>query len=141
MVYSCGWNSEGQCGTPLSEIGRATFQQVSLPSGSKIVHVSAGEKHSLLLDDNGKVWAFGSNSDHQLGLDSDLKFSTSPKPVNIEISPLLLDSEMDFDKLDHFEPELKSSVSAVIKQICCGSRHSLAIDENGFGIFLSDFPL
>jgi len=110
-----------------------------MPSSSEIIKISCGEKHSLLLDDNGNVWSFGSNSDSQLGLGkTSLKFSETPVLVLIEPSPLLIDSEMDLEQkeaiYDGGENDLSEKASVKITQICCGSRHSLAIDVNGFGI-------
>lgn len=53
----------------------ATGQAVFLPAplrlnlpGARLVAVTAGSRHSLALDDTGKVWAWGDNSSGQLGL-------------------------------------------------------------------------
>jgi alpha-tubulin suppressor-like RCC1 family protein len=37
------------------------------PNGTKIIQVDAGENHSLALDENGNVWAWGRNQYYQLG--------------------------------------------------------------------------
>ena len=41
--------------------------QVPIPGRPKVTQISAGDYHSVLLDSDGKVWAFGENAYGQLG--------------------------------------------------------------------------
>ena len=46
-------------------------------SGTRVKHVSAGGKHSLLLSEEGMVYSTGSNDYGQLGIDA-----AKEKPIN-----------------------------------------------------------
>lgn len=71
VVYSWG------CGL-LGQLGRPVTQNQSLPAavmsfivtGTKIVDVSAGGKHSLYLSEGGQVFSSGSNDYGQLGYET-----------------------------------------------------------------------
>ena len=65
-VWVCGNNSSGKLGCITQERNQTIpLQLENLP---KISAVSAGYDHSLLLDINSNVWAFGANGYGQLGL-------------------------------------------------------------------------
>jgi hypothetical protein len=96
------------------------------------VSICAGEKHSLALDADGRVWSFGSNSDCQLGLGQDVKASTTPKLVSIPTQSF--SDDFDIYMMEEDRDTLATAPrEAKIKSIACGARHSIAIDENGFG--------
>ncbi|MDR2152807.1 MAG: hypothetical protein LBO72_08300 [Helicobacteraceae bacterium] len=66
-VYATGWNKYGQLG--LSDANdRDVFTLVSSLEDKKIVAIVAGERHSLALTSDGKVYATGDNEYGQLGL-------------------------------------------------------------------------
>ena len=68
-VYAWGRNSEGQLGDG-TNIDRSIPVLVDISgvlNGKNIVKVSAGADHSLALDDQGKVYAWGRNNEGQLG--------------------------------------------------------------------------
>ena len=44
-----------------------TADEIVLPTGPRIVYIEAGAYHSLAIDEDGNVWAWGSNSRGQLG--------------------------------------------------------------------------
>jgi len=114
-VWAWGFNYMGQLG----EGGESLHDQGILSLGpdednynpdmvrgiANAVAVAAGGAHSVALDKNGTVWAWGSNSDGQLGIGtvggSDL---TSPAPV----------------------PGLNG-----VKAIAAGMYYTLALDDNG----------
>lgn len=74
--------------------------------GHKILQISLGSNHTLVLEDNGVLWGFGSNKYGQLGIGS-----LDEKKVKPQILPFWKDKK--------------------IKQISCGSWHSMVILENG----------
>ncbi len=65
-VYAWGRNNLGQTGTGSLAGAVATPQRVVGPLPADIVAIGSGAFHSLALDRNGNVWAWGSNSTHQL---------------------------------------------------------------------------
>ncbi len=95
-------------------------RQPNLISGLKnIVQISAGYTHILCLDADGQVFAFGSNTNGQLGIDF-----TEKEWRELRCRELFLD---DMGK-DHpvLIPELKD-----IQQISAGGEHSLCLDKSG----------
>lgn len=79
-LYAWGDGDDGQLGNG-GTAGSNVPLLVSGPWGTKkIVSASAGSSHSLALDEDGKVYAWGQNSDGQLGL-GDLTDRLSPVQV------------------------------------------------------------
>jgi alpha-tubulin suppressor-like RCC1 family protein len=65
-VWGTGSNQFGQLGQPSQgDSGPQPRRVMNLPT---IVKVAAGANHSLVLDNTGAVWAFGSDSSGQLGI-------------------------------------------------------------------------
>lgn len=65
MVYACGENEYGQLGMSVRD-GEPTPTQLPNFNGSAAM-IAAGFKHSLVLTKSGLVYAFGSNSENELG--------------------------------------------------------------------------
>ena len=76
---------------------------VQIKAGTKFKSVSAGDNHSLAIDEDGNLWAFGYNRYDQLGNNS-----TSDSKVPIQIK-----------------------AGTKFKSISAGNGSSLVIDENG----------
>lgn len=76
VLAASGSDSHGQLGngSPLANI--YSFADIAQP----VVHVSAGENHSLFVTDSGELWGMGSNIYQQLGGQTP---STRPSPVKI----------------------------------------------------------
>jgi alpha-tubulin suppressor-like RCC1 family protein len=70
-IWAWGANSSGQLGNGNTINQNQPVQVLGLPSN--IVDVRAGGAHSLALDANGNVWAWGSNSNGQVGNNSKKK--------------------------------------------------------------------
>ncbi|MDP5215962.1 Ig-like domain-containing protein [Ruegeria sp. 2205SS24-7] len=91
QLYAWGNNSNGQLGLgDLEE--RLTPQMVEALGNETVVTVSSGTAHTLALTADGQVWAFGSNTDGQLGspdaLDEDgAPARRSAEPVLVEGLP------------------------------------------------------
>ncbi len=110
-VYAWGLNEAGQVGTgstTLCRVGSTTLCEstpmaVALPGF--VISIAAGEKHSMALLSDGRVYAWGENFDGQLGNGSPL-LSRTPVRVN-------------------------GSWTGRIVNIGAGRKHSLALDEAG----------
>ncbi|KAK9493030.1 regulator of chromosome condensation 1/beta-lactamase-inhibitor protein II [Lipomyces doorenjongii] len=100
-VYTCitgskpVYSTEGQLGVPIllgegepGSIVPEHLHEVATLRGVKIVQVAAGESHSVVRDDRGQVWSFGSNSHGQLGLDYTIDTAFIPIPRIIPLEKL-----------------------------------------------------
>ncbi|XP_032669055.1 probable E3 ubiquitin-protein ligase HERC4 isoform X2 [Odontomachus brunneus] len=106
QLFSWGCNSEGQLG--LGRIEGTVHEPCMVKTlGTKvIVQIACGLKHSIALTNNGELYAWGSNSDGQLGLGSDTKMELIPKLVH--------------------------SLAAVpIAFVACGGYHTIVILKSG----------
>ncbi len=75
-LYAWGANHDGQLGNG-SMTNSNTPVEVGLPTGLALAAVAAGQAHSLALGSDGKLYAWGRNSDGQLGNGS-MTNSTTP---------------------------------------------------------------
>lgn len=90
-VYAWGNNAQGQLGNGTStQTPNVTLLQVS-GIARPIVKVSTSQTHTLYLDDQGNVWASGSNSFGQLGNGNTV---SSSKPVRVQLP--MRDGKQDF---------------------------------------------
>ena len=73
---------------------------------SIVVQIACGKKHTLALTNNGELYAWGSNSDGQLGLGEDVKIETRPRIIaDLETLPIAF--------------------------IACGGYHSIVVSKSG----------
>lgn len=105
-VWSFGCNDQDQLGqgTSVTAAQVSTPARVSVPYG--IIQVSAGAAHGIALRNDGSVWAWGRNTEGQLGIDTT---GGAPSSVGVRVDRHV----------------------AGITQIATGFNHSLAIDANG----------
>lgn len=86
-VWAWGNNSKGQLGNGSTANSNIPMPVIGLDN-VKIAAISAGNSHTVALDSNGKVWAWGNNISGQLGNGSTTS-SNIPLPVvgldNVEI--------------------------------------------------------
>ena len=80
-LYACGYNAWGVIGD-LTTIQRTSPVAVSLPVGVIISAISAGYDHALALSADGKLYAWGRNSDGQVGVDSTSSYYYAPVLVH-----------------------------------------------------------
>ena len=80
-VLAWGDNSSGQLGNGTTT-SSSTAVQVSVPSGTTVTAISAGNSHSLALTANDQILAWGNNAYGQLGNGTTTNTST-PAPVNL----------------------------------------------------------
>ncbi|MGO3702061.1 MAG: RCC1 domain-containing protein [Candidatus Saccharimonadales bacterium] len=110
-VYAWGSNSNGQLGN--NNTGTDAWEPVAVSmsgvlSGKRIVQIAGGNSHSLALDSDGKVYAWGLNDYGQLGNNST---TSSAVPVAVSAG-----SELG---------------SKTITQISAGNVHSTAVASDG----------
>ena len=114
-AWAWGYNDRGQLGDG-STTRRPTPQQIQDPANPgqafQAVQISAGVHHSLAVDRNGAAWAWGWNSDGQLGDNT-----TSDQPAPTRVSP----------------PAGQGSAGTGLAsaRISAGRNHSLAIGQDG----------
>ena len=96
-----GRNDSGQCG--ISSDVPIVLEPNYIEIDAEIISVSAGAEHSLALDENGNVWAWGDNTYGQLGQE---------------------------DETDTYVPQKVEGLEHIV-QIAAGGYHSLALDEGG----------
>lgn len=101
-LYTYGWSKYGQLGHGDYE-DHLVPHQVAALKGHRIFQVSGGWRHTMALDDEGKLFGWGWNKFGQVGV------------ANND---------------DHNSPQLvKIPVSERITQVSCGWRHTVAITE------------
>ena len=64
ITWGCG--RFGQCCAP-TDSSSSTLARWRPPDGSKLVQVACGRRHTIVLDEHGRVWSMGSNKYGQLG--------------------------------------------------------------------------
>ncbi|MDR0664162.1 MAG: hypothetical protein LBF86_01385 [Helicobacteraceae bacterium] len=109
-VYTVGSGEYGRLGKGNTEIYHSFLQGgigVKGLDDKNITAVSAGDDHSLALDDNGKIYAAGRNGSGQIGLGGDI----TPRHNFTAVTTGLDDKN--------------------ITAISAGNHHSFALDDNG----------
>jgi alpha-tubulin suppressor-like RCC1 family protein len=108
-AHSWGRNNHGQLGISSSEDVNNKPQPINMPRIEEIFKkTSCGAKHSLLLSENGSIYAFGSNEYYQLAREGK---ADSNVPIKIE-------SPFTFTEISaHFEKELSVAKSEVQNQL------------------------
>lgn len=104
QAYAWGTNSSGELGTGDNDASLIPVQ-VEMPSGVTFTQISTRGQHALALDTNGQAYAWGLNSDGQLGTGNT---ADSNKPVAVQMPP-----------------------SVTFTRVAAGNTHSLALDTNG----------
>ena len=89
LIYAWGLNSSGQLGIDPATTGAMAAPQVVpifTPQGDavKVSAIAAGGGFNLVLDKDGHVWAWGANSNGQLGNGN---ITPSFKPVQVQTAP------------------------------------------------------
>lgn len=80
-IYSWGYNNYGQLGDNTNEDKYKPIT-INIPTTHSIKQVCAGMHHSIALDDNGNVYAWGRNNNGQLGNETN---TDEMKPIKIKM--------------------------------------------------------
>jgi alpha-tubulin suppressor-like RCC1 family protein len=111
LVFAWGRGDQGQLGTSAGADDRNEPTAVNVHGGlanEAVVAIAAGTHHSLALTASGRILAWGSDSEGQLGNGS---FGASPTPVAVEMTGAL--------------------AGQLVTAIAAGGNHSLALDSGG----------
>ena len=111
-AYTWGYNEYGQLGdgtTTNSVLPICISEKENELKGKRIVDISAGYRHTVAIDEEGKVYTWGANYSGQLG-DGTLDYSAEPICISNK------------------ENELKGKK---IINISAGEDHTVALDEEG----------
>ena len=91
----------------------------SLGDGNKVIKITSGQNHNLVLTSKGQVYSFGDNTDGKCGFD--------PTQNQIDIPTLIEGTGVtQGDVYNYDDPKLGK-----IKDISCGLKHSLILNEDG----------
>lgn len=136
-VFAAGSNDDGQCGQG-RKTGSLDTPKVVQHEGADITSIATGEKFSVMLDKDGKVWTFGHPENGTLGHNDDGKFMQKANKVEFrcEFSPKQV---LVWVEKDTKAKEVTPLAVPVIKGISCGTNHTVAVDKDnkayswGFG--------
>lgn len=158
-IFSCGSDQESQLGR--ANIGSSDSSSIPVlvydcgSTGKKILQIAAGTQHSIALTNDGKLLAWGSNLEGQLGLSGTSGLINKPTEVQIpepikqisagyyhsafltESGSVYVCGETESGKLGipldfmtQVAPkQMKLNVSATY--VACGGHHTLILGENG----------
>jgi alpha-tubulin suppressor-like RCC1 family protein len=115
-LWAWGNNGYGQLGVPLAttptvdnkNISTTAIQVTGFPAGITITKIAAGVAHSLAIDQDGKIWAWGYNAFSQLGDGTKINSFMAVPAVNVNNL-------------------INSLTSGIATEIAAGSAHSLVI--------------
>lgn len=114
MLFCCGENAEGQCGRNLQQ-QQQVWLPVRLPKRSKTDAIACGQAHSLALQSNGDLFAWGANREGQVGNGGR---AAVVQPAKLHLGPDVQGAGQPQD-----EPRRR------VVSIACGFRNSAAICE------------
>lgn len=144
LFHTCGITSDGELvafgcsrfGQSLSlsltndkDDGRSSGIRRWRPEdGSRLVQVACGRRHTVVLDEHGRVWTFGENKYGQLGRDVvEVEGSTNTRKNKWDSTPRLVDGVFGV-KND------KSRISGVSwYDVDCGWSHTVVVVHKGDG--------
>ena len=88
-LWAWGDNSVGQVGNGSTE--RTIATPVQIAAGTTFQAISAGDSHSLAIDEAGNLWAWGDNGSGQLG-DGSIENKSTPVQIRPEVKFKLIEA-------------------------------------------------
>jgi alpha-tubulin suppressor-like RCC1 family protein len=151
-VYTFGANNHGQLGNQTA--GRINLVPTLIPCAIPIQSIATGQSHTLMLDQQQRVWSFGYNNRGQLGV-GDLENRFIPTLIeSLNCVNTVFSSHGDFsilmdDKnqlygfgsntdgqlgqvtaLDYSDQPIPITMETLPMSVACGSKHTLVLDES-----------
>lgn len=83
-IYTVGDNTYGELGLPSEITSSIQATQVKTFRNKRIVGVDSGARHCIVLQENGKVYTFGDNSEGQCGID----YNRTYRPQQVDTGDL-----------------------------------------------------
>ena len=157
-IWSCGYNGKGQLGLGTIDTNNThtTFTQVTTNINNDVKQIACGDQHTVILKNDGSVWACGYNSTGQLGVNDSSDRSSFTKVttnINNDVKEVHCGHESTFTiknngslwatgnnaygQLGLGNTSHKSTFTQVtvnasdIKQIACGSYHTFILKNDG----------
>lgn len=128
MVFSCGDNKMGQCGTNQQSVHTILSPtRVAFKENKPVVKVACGAEFSMIVDNDGRLYSFGHPEHGQLGHNSEGKYFTSGNKYafHCEYAPRRIVTYIERSREGHVSPV--DDVSII--DIACGTNHTLAVDK------------
>ncbi|XP_001639937.2 protein RCC2 homolog isoform X2 [Nematostella vectensis] len=130
LVFGFGDNKLGQIGQGHQKPTSLPCPlQIMHPTDKKVTKVCCGAEFSMLLDENGDIFSFGSPEYGQLGHNTDGQYIVSSNKMGFqcEVLPRRLVVFVERNK-DGFVNHIEG---VKIKDVVCGNNHTMALDEQG----------
>lgn len=128
IVYSCGDNKMGQCGTNQMAVQQiVTPTRIAFKENKPVVRIACGAEFSMIVDIDGRLYSFGHPEHGQLGHNSEGKYFTTGNKYafHCEYAPRRITTFIEKSREGHVSPV--GDVSIV--DIACGTNHTLAVDK------------
>ena len=103
-LWACGDNYEGQLGLN-NNTTQKTFTQVTTNINNDVKYVACGATHTMIVKNDGSLWACGNNGSGQLGLNN-----TTDKKIFTQVT---------------------TNINNDVKQIACGSDYTFILKNDG----------
>ena len=89
ITWGCG--RFGQCLCPANDGGAIIIysEKVHPSDGSKLIQVACGRRHTVVLDEHGRIWTLGENKYGQLG-----RKTVDPPTSNTSTEPQLVEGPL-----------------------------------------------
>lgn len=127
QVYSWGSGEYGRCGNGKRKQLVPEPVELLATSGKRFTQVACGAAHSLAVDSEGGVWAWGKNDAGQLGLGGSVLMDLN----TMEEFPLLIGAELADQMHENGAAAGGAGFAGRVKAVAAGANHSLALTHDG----------
>lgn len=128
IVFACGDNKMGQCGTNQMSVHTLTTPaRIAFKENKPVAKMACGAEFSMIVDKEGRLYSFGHPEHGQLGHNSEGKYFTSGNKYafHCEYQPRRIVTFIEKSREGHVTP-----VDEVfIIDVACGTNHTLAVDK------------
>lgn len=131
QVYCWGSTAHGQCGNSARRGGVTAPRLVEGLANLTVEHVAANGNHTLALTNGGRVFAWGSNAEGQLGTGP--ACAAQPKPRHVgDVDFVAIEAGKEW-KANKFAEVSASALSSVprIASVYAGASYSAAVSTSG----------